>query len=79
MNNNKNYEHRTTNNTDIHKLTQIYIRQHRYTQDNTEIQQWFKSAGYGVSTDPADLNHCRSCTPASEDRLKESPKHVRQK
>jgi hypothetical protein len=25
------------------------------------------------------LNHCRSCTPASEDGLKESPKHVRQK
>jgi hypothetical protein len=23
MNNNKNYEHRTTNNTDIHKLTQM--------------------------------------------------------
>jgi hypothetical protein len=25
------------------------------------------------------LNHCRSGTPASEDGLKESPKHVRQK
>jgi hypothetical protein len=34
MNNNKNYEHRTTNNTDIHKLT------HKTThiQDNTDIQ-----------------------------------------
>jgi hypothetical protein len=26
-----------------------------------------------------DLNLCRSCTSASEDVLKESPKHVRQK
>jgi hypothetical protein len=26
-----------------------------------------------------DLNHCRSCTPAFEDGLKESPNHVRQK
>jgi hypothetical protein len=26
-----------------------------------------------------DLNLCRSCTHASEDELKESPKHVRQK
>jgi hypothetical protein len=46
--------------------------------------QWFKSAGYGVSSRaltpyPTELNHCRSCTPASEDGLKESPKHVRQK
>jgi hypothetical protein len=28
---------------------------------------------------PGDLNHCRSCTPASDNGLKESPKHVRQK
>jgi hypothetical protein len=28
---------------------------------------------------PGDLNHCRSCTPAPEDGLKESTKHVRQK
>jgi hypothetical protein len=44
----------------------------------------FKCAGYGVSARaltpyPAGLNYCRSCTPASEDGLKESPKHVRQK
>jgi hypothetical protein len=26
-----------------------------------------------------DLNHCRRCTPASEDGLIESQKHVRQK
>jgi hypothetical protein len=43
-----------------------------------------QSPGYGVSTwaltpYPADLNNCRSCTPASEDGLKESPKHVRQR
>jgi hypothetical protein len=46
--------------------------------------QWSYSSGYGVTVlaltpYPADLNHCRSCTPASEDGLKESPKHVRQK
>jgi hypothetical protein len=40
--------------------------------------------GYGVSAwaltpYPGDLNHCRSCTPASEVGLKGSPKHVRQK
>jgi hypothetical protein len=39
---------------------------------------------YGVSARsltpyPGDLNHCRSCTSASEDGLKESPKHVRHK
>jgi hypothetical protein len=28
---------------------------------------------------PADLNHCQNCTPASEDGLKESPKHATQK
>jgi hypothetical protein len=28
---------------------------------------------------PGDLLYCRNCIPASEDGLKESPKHVRQK
>jgi hypothetical protein len=28
---------------------------------------------------PADFNSDRNCTPASEDVVKESPKHVRQK
>jgi putative component of membrane protein insertase Oxa1/YidC/SpoIIIJ protein YidD len=28
---------------------------------------------------PVDLNRCQSCKPASEDGLKESPKHVRKK
>jgi hypothetical protein len=49
-----------------------------------QIRQWFKSPGYGISVQaltpyPADLNHCRICTPASEDGLKESLKHARQK
>jgi hypothetical protein len=35
-----------------------------------QIQQWFRSPGYGVSPRaltpyPADLNHCLNCTPAS--------------
>jgi hypothetical protein len=43
-----------------------------------------ESPGYGVSARAlapysGDLNHCRSCTPASEDGLKESPKDLRQK
>jgi hypothetical protein len=38
MNNNKNNEHRI-NNTDIHKSTQIYTSQHRYTQGNTDIHK----------------------------------------
>jgi hypothetical protein len=38
--------------------------------------------GHGVSAwaltpYPGDLSHCQNCTPASEDGLKESPKHVR--
>jgi hypothetical protein len=33
----------------------------------------------GMMSAPGDLDHCRNCTPASEDGLKESPKHVRQK
>jgi hypothetical protein len=40
-----------------------------------------QSLGYGVSARALTpyLNHCRSCTPASEDGLIESPKRVRQK
>jgi hypothetical protein len=49
-----------------------------------QLWQWFKFFGYDVGARaltpyPADLNHYRNCTPASEDGLKESPKHVRQK
>jgi hypothetical protein len=33
----------------------------------------------GADTIRNDLNHYRICTPAFEDGLKESPKHVRQK
>jgi hypothetical protein len=32
-----------------------------------------------ADTIPRGLNHCRNCTCYSEDGLKESPKHVRQK
>jgi hypothetical protein len=32
-----------------------------------------------LGADTLPLNHCRSCTPASEDELKETPKHGRQK
>jgi hypothetical protein len=46
------------------------------SEAGVQLRQWFKSAGYGVS---ARLNHCRICTPASEDGRKESPKYVRQK
>jgi hypothetical protein len=46
--------------------------------------QGWSEMEYGVSARvlkpyPGDLNHCRSCIPASEDGLKEIPKHVRQK
>jgi hypothetical protein len=52
------------------------------SEAGVQLRQWFQSLGYGVSAAlipyPRDLNHCRSCTPASEDGLKESPKRVRQ-
>jgi hypothetical protein len=49
-----------------------------------QLRQWFKSSGHDVSARtlspyPGDLNNTRSCTPASEDGLKESTKHIRQK
>jgi hypothetical protein len=37
------------------------------------------SAPGALTPYPGDLNHCWICTPAYEDGLKESPKHVRQK
>jgi hypothetical protein len=48
------------------------------------FRAFFSPTVYGVSARaltpyPGDLNRCRSCTPASENGLKESPKHVRQK
>jgi hypothetical protein len=54
------------------------------SEAGVQLRQWLQSPGYGVRARaltpyPGDLNHCRSCTPASEDGLKESPKHVRQK
>jgi hypothetical protein len=41
------------------------------------------NSGYGVSARaltpyPEELTHCRNCTLASEDGLKENPEHVRQ-
>jgi hypothetical protein len=52
------------------------------SQAGVQLRQWFKSPGYGVSARALtpyqeDFNHCRNFTPASEDGLKESPKHVR--
>jgi hypothetical protein len=49
-----------------------------------KLRQKFMAAGYGVSARalipyPGDLNHCRNYTPTSEEGLKESLKHVRQK
>jgi hypothetical protein len=57
----------------------IYFRPS--SEAGVQFQQCFKSPVYGISTRvltqyPRDLNHCRNCTPASEDGLKESPKHV---
>jgi hypothetical protein len=39
-----------------------------------QFRQWL-----GAGTITGDLNYCRNYTPASDDGLKESPKHVRQK
>jgi hypothetical protein len=50
------------------------------SEAGVQLRQWFKFYGYRALTPyPGDLNHCRICTPASKDGLKESPKHVRQK
>jgi hypothetical protein len=54
------------------------------SEAGVQLRKWFKSPGYGDSVRalkpyPGDLNHCRSCTPAFEDGLKESPERVRQK
>jgi hypothetical protein len=40
---------------------------------------WLKSPGPGADTIPKGLEPRRNYTPASEDGLKESPKHVTQK
>jgi hypothetical protein len=54
------------------------------SEEGVQLQQWFISAGYGVSAlaltpYTGDSNHYRSCTHSSEDKLKERPRHVRQK
>jgi hypothetical protein len=43
MNSNKNNEHRTTNNTDIHKTTQIYFMQFIYSQHKPAVL-WIPAA-----------------------------------
>jgi hypothetical protein len=54
------------------------------SEAGVQLRQWLKPPDYGVSARAlglylADLNPYRNCTPASEDGLNESPKHVRQK
>jgi E3 ubiquitin-protein ligase DOA10 len=44
------------------------------SEAGVQFRQWFKSPGYAGSAQalkPHPENHCRSCTPASEDELKE--------
>jgi hypothetical protein len=53
------------------------------SEAGVQIRQCFKSPGYGVSAraqkpNPGGFNRRRNCTSASEDGLKESPKHIRQ-
>jgi hypothetical protein len=50
------------------------------SEAGVQLRQLFESLGYNVSAGAltpyqGDLNNCRSCTPASEDGLKVSPKH----
>jgi hypothetical protein len=44
-----------------------------------QLRQYSSIIARALTPYSGDLNHCRSCTPASEDGLKESPKHVGQK
>jgi hypothetical protein len=48
------------------------------SEEGVQIRQGFKSPGDGISA-RALIPYPGVCTPASEDGLKESPKHVRQK
>jgi hypothetical protein len=55
-------------------LTRFGISFNPSSEAGVQLRPWFKSSGYGVSA--------RALTPypeASEDRLKEIPKRVRQK
>jgi hypothetical protein len=52
------------------------------SEAGVQLGQWFNPLWYGVSARalapyPAELDNSRSCTPASEDELKENPKYVR--
>jgi hypothetical protein len=65
-------------------LTCFWLSFSPSSEAGVQLRQWFKSPGYGariraLTPYPGDLNHCRSCISASEDGLKESSKHVRQK
>jgi hypothetical protein len=78
----------------MHKFL-IYASNHFYlicfglsfnpsSEAGVQLRQWFKYTGYGVSARaltpyPGDLNHCRNCTPASADGLKESRKNISHK
>jgi hypothetical protein len=49
-------------------------------QTAKRINEWMNDVSARALTPyPGDLNRCRSCIAASEDGLKEGPKHVRQK
>jgi hypothetical protein len=55
-----------------------------YSEAGVQLWQWFRFHGYGVSARalkplPGDSNQCQSCTPFSENGLKESLKYVMQK
>jgi hypothetical protein len=65
-------------------LTRFGLSFSASSEAGVQLWQWFKSPWYGgmaraLTTYQGDLNNCRSYTPASEDALKESSKHVRQK
>jgi hypothetical protein len=56
----------------------LFWSPHHFTKFGHED---FTQVAYGVSAQaltpfPGNLNHCRSCTPASEDGLREIPKYV---
>jgi hypothetical protein len=57
----------------------VQLRQwFKYTLDGVRKYKWYGISAQVLTPYPGDLNHCRSCTPASENGLNESPKHVRQ-
>jgi hypothetical protein len=59
----------------IHKIFKFLL----HTRQHGCIDMVYGVSARALTPYPGDLNHCRSCTLASEDGLIESPKHVRQK